>query len=91
MRCRHAEPDRVPPLPEGPGLPGGRAQRVLRRLPGHHHRAASTTRYHYWMDASPISFQLRLFVSCGIQSHRLTAAYDQVHPDALTLRMPFWK
>jgi hypothetical protein len=42
---RYAEPDRVPPLPEGSGLPGGGAQRVLRRLPGHHRRATTSTRY----------------------------------------------
>ena len=40
---RYAEPDRVPCLPDRSALPARRVQRLLRGLPGHHHRAA--TRY----------------------------------------------
>ncbi|MCH1922039.1 hypothetical protein L9G15_21795, partial [Shewanella sp. A3A] len=35
----YAEPDRVPWLPERAAVPERGAQRVLRALPGHHHRA----------------------------------------------------
>lgn len=38
---RYAEPDRVPCLPDRSALPAGRVQRLLRGLPGHHHRAAT--------------------------------------------------
>jgi hypothetical protein len=40
---RYAEPDHVPCLPDPSALPAWRVQRLLRGLPGHHHRAA--TRY----------------------------------------------
>ena len=43
--CRYAEPDCVPPLLEGAGLPVRGAQRVRRHVPSHHRRATPSARY----------------------------------------------
>lgn len=40
----YAEPDRLPPLPEGAGLPIRGAQRVRRHVLSHHHRATPSAR-----------------------------------------------
>ncbi|PWZ56453.1 Protein LOL3 [Zea mays] len=53
IRAAYAEPDHVPCLPDPSALPAWRVQRLLRGLPGHHHRAATrfprfTARFVAW-------------------------------------------